>query len=657
MVLLFYITKLILACGIFYSYYWLFLRNQQFHRYNRFYLLITTSLSIVIPFLKIPVGLFSSNPDNAAFVKTLRVIAVNEWEEPVTIYASRNNWSHLFNMQNGFILLYATGVIIGLFFLIRSLLYVLDLKRKYPQEVFHHIKFYNTTEKGTPFSFFRAIFWNREIPFDTKQGQQIFRHEFFHVKEKHSADIMLLELLCCLGWFNPFFHLLKKEIKAIHEFLADAYAVSLNNRHEYAELLVLHAIHQKKPGLTNQFFHNQIKRRINMIIHSNLVRRNSYLSRMMALPLLFVLVSAFAIKLTNKQVNNNHSSSGKTLTVIIDAGHGGIDNGTINENGIVEKNLNLAIAQKIKELSTGFNVSVELTRNSDELPGNAFSIDEGLSKRIEITKEKKADLFVSIHVNAIMNIKKAAIAKIENSGFEVYVTSKKENEKSKLLGISILSELKNIYFASETIKQREVGIRVLDENSCPAIILECGYINNPKDLSFITDKYNQEKIARNILEGIVKYSREYNLSVLINKDTIPKSNKENADSSVKMIVDVKMTAEENLNAPTHQFDTTFIKVEFEPQFPGGQAAWIKFLHDNLKYPKAALDKEIQGTVLMQFIVDKTGKTSDVKAISGPEALKKECIRIIETSGNWVPGKDDGKNVKVYKKQPITFRLQ
>jgi hypothetical protein len=116
MAILIYITKLILASGLLYGYYYLFLHNQQFHRYNRFYLLLTAALSFILPFLKIPLGLFSSNAENTAFIKTLRVIAVNEWEEPVTIYAGRNNWSHFLNMQNGFMFLYATGVIIGLFF-------------------------------------------------------------------------------------------------------------------------------------------------------------------------------------------------------------------------------------------------------------------------------------------------------------------------------------------------------------------------------------------------------------------------------------------------------------------------------------------------------------------------------------------------------------
>ena len=144
MIILFYIAKLMLASGLLFGYYWLFLRNKQFHRYNRFYLLIAATLSIVIPFIKIPVSFFGSGKDNTTLIKTLRVIAVNEWEEPVTVYARQSNWNHWFTMQNGLVFLYISGAAMALIFLFRSLLYILGLRKKYAAETFHNIQFYNT---------------------------------------------------------------------------------------------------------------------------------------------------------------------------------------------------------------------------------------------------------------------------------------------------------------------------------------------------------------------------------------------------------------------------------------------------------------------------------------------------------------------------------
>jgi protein TonB len=101
------------------------------------------------------------------------------------------------------------------------------------------------------------------------------------------------------------------------------------------------------------------------------------------------------------------------------------------------------------------------------------------------------------------------------------------------------------------------------------------------------------------------------------------------------------------------------KIEIESDYPGGANAWARFLQANLQYPNKAIRKKIEGTVVVQFIVDKDGSVSDIQAISGPEngGLKEEAIRVIKISGNWRPAVQDGRKVKSYKKQPITFRLQ
>ena len=105
------------------------------------------------------------------------------------------------------------------------------------------------------------------------------------------------------------------------------------------------------------------------------------------------------------------------------------------------------------------------------------------------------------------------------------------------------------------------------------------------------------------------------------------------------------------------WDKTFTKVEIESDYPGGQGAWIRYLGKNLAYPQDAQDNEIQGTVVVQFIVDKEGNVSDVEAISGPNELRGEAARVIKKSGKWTPAVQNGRQVKSYKKQPITFKLE
>ena len=93
------------------------------------------------------------------------------------------------------------------------------------------------------------------------------------------------------------------------------------------------------------------------------------------------------------------------------------------------------------------------------------------------------------------------------------------------------------------------------------------------------------------------------------------------------------------------YDKTFTKVEIESEYPGGNAAWLRYLNKNFRYPQEAIDNEIQGTVVVQFIVDKEGMVSDVEAVSGPNELRDEAVRVIKKSGKWTPAVQNGRQVK------------
>jgi protein TonB len=105
------------------------------------------------------------------------------------------------------------------------------------------------------------------------------------------------------------------------------------------------------------------------------------------------------------------------------------------------------------------------------------------------------------------------------------------------------------------------------------------------------------------------------------------------------------------------WDKTFTKVEMESEYPGGMAAWARYLNKNLRFSQEAIDNEVQGTVVVQFIVDKDGNVSDVEAISGPMEHRAEAVRVIKKSGKWTPAIQNGRQVKSFKKQPIVFRIE
>ena len=100
------------------------------------------------------------------------------------------------------------------------------------------------------------------------------------------------------------------------------------------------------------------------------------------------------------------------------------------------------------------------------------------------------------------------------------------------------------------------------------------------------------------------------------------------------------------------------KVEQMPSFPGGMKAMMDYLARNIRYPANAKNDLIQGRVILQFIVDKKGRLSDVKVARSVEpSLDAEAVRVVKSMPRWNPGMQNGKAVKVRYTLPVTFRLQ
>lgn len=104
-------------------------------------------------------------------------------------------------------------------------------------------------------------------------------------------------------------------------------------------------------------------------------------------------------------------------------------------------------------------------------------------------------------------------------------------------------------------------------------------------------------------------------------------------------------------------DAIFTKVEIEAQYPGGNKAWSAFISQNLRGNVPARNRAPVGTynVMAQFIVDKTGKVTEVKALTNHGfGMEEEVIRVIRRSPRWTPARQGGRFVKAYRNQPITF---
>ncbi|HXB34112.1 MAG TPA: N-acetylmuramoyl-L-alanine amidase [Puia sp.] len=492
-----YLAKVVLVSALLFSYYRLFLRDRLFHQYNRYYLLAATLASLILPLIRLPLPdalpLIGQTP---VLSLALHAIVPGNWNEPPAGAAiaggvTPSGWS----VEWGLIIGYAAaiGVLLGAFG--RQLWQIRRLAGKYPHERLGRIDLFMTREPGTPFSFLNHLFWNAEIDIGSARGRKIFLHEGYHIRQRHTLDLLWLRTLLAIYWINPFFYLIYREIRTIHEYLADRYAVADGDRYEYAELLVWHTVRDRQLSILHPFFQSSIKRRITMLtqLHST---RPGYWSRMMVLPLTFILLCAFAAK-RHATVPLRGLSP---LTVVIDAGHGGSDNGAI-AGDTKEKDINLALALKVKELAPEYHINVVLTRKSDELAGGTSDKRNSLEYCVEMARKNKADLFVSLHVNSAAGGEAA-------HGFSVYVCPENAHyAESAKLGSALLDAVKPSYAVDENLRQRTEGVYVLRHTAMPAVLIECGYIDNPADLAFIRDPQNQSAIARDVLQGIRNYQQ------------------------------------------------------------------------------------------------------------------------------------------------------
>jgi TonB-dependent SusC/RagA subfamily outer membrane receptor len=516
--LLIYLLQVIVASGILYAYYHFFLRNREFHQYNRFYLLSAVVISLLVPFLQIPVYFSGSDAASSPVLRGLQTIPwSSEGEEFVVSGAA----SSPFSVWDLLPWLYA---LVGGWLTMRLLVSFIQIHRllkKHRVEKLEGIHFVNTEEPGTPFTFFRWLFWDKKIALESESGKQIFRHEIFHIQQRHSWDVLGMEIVRTILWMNPFFHLIKKELRAIHEFLADEFAVREQEKWAYAEFLLMQAL-QSRHRLVNPFFHSQIKRRIAMITNSQKTSHR-YLRKVLALPLAVLVLGLVAFKV--KSSGEEPALSGPPLKVVIDPGHGGMDPGAkARDLSLTEAQLTLAIAQKIQSMADAYNIDVVLTRDSEEASGNASNKSDDIRNRLAIAKNSGADFIVSLHINSA-----PATSAEKRSGIEAFISNKPKGFPEQLLASSLLESLSEIYTTSPTVNQRNNnGIYLLDHAPIPATLLELGYLTNKKDQAFIADASNQEEIARKILLGIRKFGNQYSdrdnaatIETIAVKDTTP----------------------------------------------------------------------------------------------------------------------------------------
>lgn len=466
-----FLIKSIITSGVLLACYWLFLRNNHFHVYNRFYLLATLVISIVIPFIHIDWHIIHTS-QNIVPIKLLNVINSNEREKEIFIKQTTS-----FNLYNIILFVYAIISCSFLAILIYRINKILKLKRSAESINMNGFVLIKTTYREAPFSFFKMLFWNKDVALNSEVGKLILTHELIHIKQHHTLDKLFMQLVLVLLWINPFYWLLQKELSIVHEFIADEAAIENADTESFAMMLLSTPYVNIYPDIAHQFFYSPIKRRLSML--SKMKKTNySSLRKILVLPLLALIVFLFSF--SKKDIYK----ADKKIILVLDAGHGGQDNGAINKDGDYEKDLTLKITKRLATLAPDYNIDPVQTRPDDNYIA--------LNNRTAIANKASADVFMSIHINSPGM----------DSGYEMIVDDRNTSYMGSIaLSSAIAQKLNTIAITPKITKKHLV---VLNNSKMPSVLLECGNIENVKESLLKTDA-QLDLFCRNVLKGVVDY--------------------------------------------------------------------------------------------------------------------------------------------------------
>lgn len=295
---------------VFYIVYYSLFRKETFSQFNRGYLLFGAILSLLLPVIPQFISV-SAVPKWIAQqieqpVKRIKVIPTNDEASPfsskklegITIIAPQNivnSTAPRFKFNGILQFIYILGAVfmfLKLILNIGKIIWQIRTNEVIQKDGFYLVK----SQQRLVCSFFNYIFWNENLTFTALEKEQIFSHELAHIKEKHTLDVLFLELLTVLLWFNPFIYFYKKSLKSIHEYIADHYVFhQLNYKSNYAQLLIKEASNDIAAlFIVNTFFNSLTKNRLVMLTQKT--SKIKQLKLLAVLPTLCLFLLLFCVQ-------------------------------------------------------------------------------------------------------------------------------------------------------------------------------------------------------------------------------------------------------------------------------------------------------------------------------------------------------------------------
>lgn len=317
------ILKVILCSGIVLGLYYLFLAKEKTFTFNRFYLLLGLVFAYSIPFVTIETKLITNEKPKLFFEQE---IPQQVLQTPVEIQAETFDYTQL---------LWLIYFIISGILILKMLYAIVKIKRLKGRKIIYKNRNIVLLEKDiAPFSFLNSIYLSENYFKDGKIDDRIFLHEEIHVKQKHSFDVLFIEIVKAFSWFNPFIYFYKNVMIINHEFIADEEVITKNeNIKNYQELILNEVLRQQNLNLIHQFNFNNTKKRFIMMTNKN--SKFAKAKKYFALPISVILFFAFAEKIPaqiDSQKNNHTKPANEDRAIPID-----LKTATVEEKQLIKE--------------------------------------------------------------------------------------------------------------------------------------------------------------------------------------------------------------------------------------------------------------------------------------------------------------------------------
>lgn len=302
-----YCIQVIVFQFLFWLVYEISLKRTTFFFYNRWYLLLSFSLSLILPLLKFDLFYDVISPERLSAFKAQQILDITARETEIT-----GNQNSIVSKQislNWWIVTYAVGVVISAIFLSLKLFKLKSLFTQNLKSTEGQFRIIELPQTKTAFTFFKTIFLGNEL--SASERDQILEHEKVHAKQLHSLDLLFFEVFKVIFWFNPLVYVYQSKIAMIHEYLADNESVKKTSKSNYFQHLLNANFGSEDLIFSSHFLNNSsLKKRIKMI-QKKQSRSLAKLQYLIAIPLTFAML-VFVANVSANTIRNKVSEASAT---------------------------------------------------------------------------------------------------------------------------------------------------------------------------------------------------------------------------------------------------------------------------------------------------------------------------------------------------------